>query len=1822
MHDIQQQIFSELDKFQKLTDDAQKIILEVADRLNDGYSPEESTTGNLFASLKGLRKLYESICSMIASESNVLEVSQKELSASELRRIAEGINEAAELAKEDLRRFIRIKSSMEMFSDQIKPVQEKAEKLLQRLEQNPTGSARKSALNEAVKYQKFLAMLDQELTEGNVSNTFELSKIFPAMTVIGLTANQYYIDGEDSHSKHKPEIITPKTKPAPQTSTAKTESTSQNSSRKNESTPQSSSHKNESASQEFDDKPNIPAEDRTLTPRNPVKPKKPSAKAFRDEIIKNAVSAGHDIGHNVMELINIFSHYAVLTAEQAFEFRVYYMAQGVKDIKERGEYIDEELNAGREEGMKATTDALEWLERKKAVSYFPAADDDDEGFYCLTKWLADSLEKAEVKKRFKEPSIGKAPVGADNELSEYYASQTVQRNSMMLEYLLFCSESDRIDKLGAILSGTMSTLDGTTVPVFWEGKEYKCPLFLSLADAVSYTSAAKSESFVVAQDSPDQVNSVLEILDDETRDKLFILDDKLYRGFVSIDDEEDEIFLIHVDDDDDDSADLPAEDLSAEHEPQLGFNFDSDNEPTPAEVNESSENEIADSLLESSKAADESETIPAKVNEAHENEIADSLLESSEVVYNSETIPAIPDDDTLADEVISLLNDTDTGSKEIPYPSLITAVLAAKAVESNPDNVKCSELSAKIDMAAHVFHDSPEYTGANLSAAFPDNPAGDEISECLMLAAYLRAMISPEMPYSDFEMKRRLDEISADYDSFFPSAREARKVFARIYEFHKRFGTFPADFLEKSGESKNESGLSRIKTEAESLLAIPTFNKDMKVLPFFAREFFGPACDIYPRVKAVSDDDRSMTDNVRAFVERYYDPNEKMSAGKMEDLIDKVWADVWHERAGAMQGRVRPLISNLRTSVERNFYVRLSIMHKWLSAVETETVNFDAEALTAARNDILSLSEDALSKLRGKPGKSVVMMALDDIRAKLTNSPQPEYFAVLLTNGIIPLDSDGSPILGNSDVKYYEPARNMMRFINAKRLTLSQAEQKILYDEKSPMYENLHQLEMIYRITGRESDLGDDAKRARESAEKYTEDFRLKIDTDYAFGRISEDDAETLKSFIAENESIMAGGDFGCWRQFLEAIRLQADDISAVSKERIMSEIKSCIESAGESPEILSEAMRLSEEGSLNAAESFLNRYESAKAMGIPAPEVHSERTEIDAFTEFMTKFDELYRECDKPKSKEKTLKSLGKNYIEDNPPEEWPTLSRKLKDERTAIIDNWPSRLGNTTHEQIRALVAGLGFSPETSEGSVKKESANPDFPNVEIFSVMMRKNDGRNCSHPIAKFGTKLESLSVIILYGSGNPEKIVSSIMEREPGTSILLMDYHISRNVRSQFAKSFRTHGRQDKYFLLVDRVLALFLTLKDTSGRLSTLLQCTLPYTSCIPFTKGSGYVAPEMFYGRERELADIRSPEGSSIVYGGRQLGKTSLLRRAETLEHNPDKLKFAVYSDLTANGLMKAFEDGFSETDFVSGIIQSVNAKVPGLLDSNNTLQAMCGNIEALISSKKAASFMLLLDEADAFLDSIRGENYEPLLPLVNLRKSTEHKFRFVLAGLHNVMRATKYTADNNPLGQLGYALCIRPLSPFEAQRLLLEPLEYLGFRIDPERHLETILTATNYYPGVIQYFGYTLLEKFTDRCINSGSDEITPPFPVDDSLLGSVIASQELTEAATHTLRLSLSLDKYFMLAQCIAYLYYSGGGEVSGAFRGFSVSEIIEADSELTQCMAGESYESYDAMLREMSDMGILSRLSNGSYRFRRQSFVKSIWPDEDSVLRTGE
>jgi len=54
-----------------------------------------------------------------------------------------------------------------------------------------------------------------------------------------------------------------------------------------------------------------------------------------------------------------------------------------------------------------------------------------------------------------------------------------------------------------------------------------------------------------------------------------------------------------------------------------------------------------------------------------------------------------------------------------------------------------------------------------------------------------------------------------------------------------------------------------------------------------------------------------------------------------------------------------------------------------------------------------------------------------------------------------------------------------------------------------------------------------------------------------------------------------------------------------------------------------------------------------------------------------------------------------------------------------------------------------------------------------------------------------------------------------------------------------------------------------------------------------------------MFFGRGRELESLADPRGSCFVYGGRQLGKTALLRALERRFHRPQQGRAAVFVDL-----------------------------------------------------------------------------------------------------------------------------------------------------------------------------------------------------------------------------------------------------------------------------------------------------------------------------------
>ena len=469
--------------------------------------------------------------------------------------------------------------------------------------------------------------------------------------------------------------------------------------------------------------------------------------------------------------------------------------------------------------------------------------------------------------------------------------------------------------------------------------------------------------------------------------------------------------------------------------------------------------------------------------------------------------------------------------------------------------------------------------------------------------------------------------------------------------------------------------------------------------------------------------------------------------------------------------------------------------------------------------------------------------------------------------------------------------------------------------------------------------------------------------------------------------------------------------------------------------------------------------------------------------------------------------------------------------------------------------------------------------------------------------------------MLYGNHTEQQLVDIVSSLDfGGISIVLIDQPIDAAGRRMIGQIFHTRTSGQNPFLLIDQVLFLFLAMHQETERMPVLLKCTLPYTTYQPFVRDGGSITDEMFCGRSQELATIIDPKGACVIYGGRQLGKTALLERAESRCSKPENREYAVYSTIIKID---------NESEVVETLISDIDRKTNGkiVLSKCTTLKAMCSQLSRMFRNEQIATIHLFIDEVDCFLGAIADEAYRPIQPLVDLKRETKNKFKFVLAGLHNVCRAQNATKENGIFGQLGTPLCIKPLSPTDALRLLSRPLNYLGFQIDRYPHLETILTNTNYYPGILQFFGYMLVETLTGQYMKYYSAvDGNPPFTLQDEQLGAVMNSSDLNKSIKDKFRWSLELDpRYFMIARCITMLYHFYEEDRSvGTWMGFTVDQIREISKSYDiHCLENESVDSFANLLDEMVEMGILSQPVSGGYRLRRSSFVDIIGENIDTL-----
>lgn len=1169
----------------------------------------------------------------------------------------------------------------------------------------------------------------------------------------------------------------------------------------------------------------------------------------------------------------------------------------------------------------------------------------------------------------------------------------------------------------------------------------------------------------------------------------------------------------------------------------------------------------------------------------------------------------IPSDENMAVLIHQLLNEG-VRSHDVRncHDQLVEAVVFAKVLSSNDAFPLCRNIYLQLHAAIPFFREAGANTGVALSGIFAD---GTEFTPVTKLCAYIYGMLFPAHAH-DHTFAALYNNAFTEYESQFPGLDVLKPLYHKAMEGVKLVPTaFSPANLAALGDSKiRQEHMNSIRSQAIELLKPPTVKVMIHGVPELIDLCFGSQTDLHTALQIVTDNDISMRELVKAELDKYC-KDDDIDISTLERLLDSQWSVAAQKYSSRRMG----IKYDARKHLLHAFEERLNLLRDWLDETNTESEP-DIEKLRAIRSEVLYIIEDSLSEINIAPYSAaygIMKASLELIRAKLQNQGSGVDFTTLLRSGMLVIDH-GELILNDdlNAIEFAEPWRMMLQHIACTEYDL-----KIVYDrilEASPdsvLYDNFGQMEAIGRLIGadpKEYVLTNDGLRdAINSADLQARNFREKLEISYAYNRISENDRERL-AMLANPEAsdfqkfFYDHRAFGCWRGFLNALRAQIRETAQQSMHDVRAQLdqaKAMLRADEESP-LIAEAERLiSQEQNYAVAEDYIHRFRNGER-DLP---FETSNDAIEHFLRFISddEFPRLYGFCER--NKQDPMPRWAVQYMKKNTPEGWTT--RHIEDARR-FIEKWPVGKQSVNAQNIQEYFKLLGFHVECCAKSTR---GNEVCCTLTVHKTEQNLADYR---HPISIFGTQMKSqIEVVCLFGKRTATQLIDDACKLGiTSTFIVLLDADLSTADRRAMAKYVFTQKNVGQAsFLVIDRVLALYLAMQSSNERLPAMLQCTLPYTIYQPFTNGSGSTADEMFFGRVSELASIRDMAGASIVYGGRQLGKTALLERAMHLDHNPARREFAIKAD---------FKGHRGEQDFLDILVSACNdvfEKNGFKLNRCATIRDFCSQIRCLLDNDRIAILRLLLDETDDFLDSISDSSYNEILPLIELQRGSNRRFKFVLAGLHNVCRAKNATRNNGLFGQLGEPLCVKPLTAADAQRLLVRPLRYLGFRVSNESHVDTILTNTNYYPGIIQFFGYTLVQTLVTH-YTQYYDAVrgNPPFDLHDDQLASIMNSRDLNRNIKDRLRWTLEMDdRYYMLARCITVLYHLYSNNYSVISSGFDVASICEVkDMYNIHCLESLSEREIVALLDEMEEMGILSRptAEENRYLLRRRSFIDVI------------
>ncbi len=1142
--------------------------------------------------------------------------------------------------------------------------------------------------------------------------------------------------------------------------------------------------------------------------------------------------------------------------------------------------------------------------------------------------------------------------------------------------------------------------------------------------------------------------------------------------------------------------------------------------------------------------------------------------------------------------------------------SLSQAIVLSKSLSFY--NQKYLEDYRRLLLAMDSSIEEHQYTSIEISNIFENETSHTNDIPVLKLMAVLRGLFSNNA--YDYNLINYAKSLFKSFESHFENLQILKSLyslFLKINEITMTGFTIPilqifSDENEKAELLKSVQ-LAAFENLTEPISKSSTLLRAISPLP---TKCFGIDSDMHFCMKAISNNNLEQREIVALYFDDFceiLDNKKEISDSKIEKIMDKKLWDIENDLNTKVPQKVwYPKISEL-------YKTRLKIIEKWLE-VTSPTEKGVAQKLTGLRKEILSNIDLILHNLdnqvTSKFDIAIIRKMLNHFKDELNGNflGSKEEFSDFLRTGLFCQGRNYVPFIDEYfvSISYYEPWRNILKHIIKPVEGLREVLGKITQQEYPYLYDNLGQSLLILQYLNEKSKL-----KEKEDIYKYFADlsnsiktikgniaeFQGKLEMAFAYGRISERLKEDINDGIVNvYQKITSFYNYGCIRAFLDS----QEQVIEESKNKRLLELKQNVLERQNKTNLHSNTILLEKaleklnapENNFAVAEEYLNRYDSGVLDNMDIVD----STTVNHFKTFIENdFENLYDFCRKYKNKE--LTAFGCDFIEKELRKK--KVSSQYYDSSRNLIKSIPFgvNVGDSNNKILR-LLTELGYEVK----SVNKMPISPGH-NILHYSVEIVPDakDKSEYSHPVDIMGTKLESpLDVFCLFGNVQPTDIVDKICKMERNrTALVILNGILSLLERRKMSEYFHKEKSNRNPFILIDRVLLLYLALFPKNERLPIMLNCTLPFTSNFkPFVM-RGSVSDEMFIGRKKELNQIIDPNGPVILYGGRQLGKTALLERALSLTNHPSKKEYTILIRAT---------DIPDEPSFVRAIIRELKT-LNMQIGSFDSLNKLCDDLKNRYKKKEWEKILILVDESDKLLESFKKliPTYKPIIPLSDLSRETGNKFKFVFAGLHNVFRAAN--DPNTIFGQLGSPLCITPLSSSDANELLSRPLNYLGFDINYS-NLEHILVNTSFYPGIIHFVGYKLVENLANRyAMYYRAADGNPPYTLEGKQLGEIMSGNDLNEEINKRIRWTLEVDpRYFMLARCIAYLYIESNENNK---LGHSLDSIIEYAKCLEiHCLENQSSVIIRSLLKEMVDMGILVETSEDRFRLRQRRFLDAI------------